>query len=153
MDILGFKAAWNDFDNYRDWIKTIKREEADKNSTYNKFNMGKNYFHNIYVILTLPPENKDLPDEILQMRVTESLIPVNRYLDETLKFAEYLTPEFSRVFNNDEPTLSYLAVYRFTFHKLSLSWALWRLSLIGGLTLAAFKIPWQTMGQWISSLI
>lgn len=153
MDFLGIKAAWNDFDNYRDWIRTIKREEADKKSLYNRFNMGKNYFHNIYVIVTLPGENQQLPEEIQRLRVTESIVPLNRYLDETLKFAEYLTPEFSRIAKDGELTLSYLIVYRFTFRKLSLSWVLWRLGLTAGLSVAAFKIPWETVTQWISNLI
>jgi len=153
MDFLGIKGVWNDLVNYREWVHTIKQEEKNKKSIYNKFNMGRNYFYNIYSIITLPPENENLPDEIQQLRVIESLVPVNKYLDETLRFAEYLVPEFSRVYDGDEPTLNFLIVYRFAFQKLSLSWFLWRLGIIGGLLWSAFIIPWNKILEWISPLI
>ena len=153
FDILGFKKAWNDIANYRDWIRTIKREETNPDSIYRRFDMGKNIFYNIYVVVTLPDSDENLPENILRMRVLESLAPINRYLDENLRFGEYLTPEFNRVYDGGAPTLSYVIMYRFTFHKFSVKWLLTRLGLIGCLIFAGFKIPWQNLFSWISNLI
>lgn len=152
-NMLGIKRVWSDIKNYREWIKTIKAEEANPDSLYSKYKMDKNIFYNIYVIVTLPDEDKILPEKIQRLRLIESLAPLNRYLDSQLKFAEYLTPEFSRVYDNDEPTLNYLVVYRFTFQKLSLKWILSRLIFAGIITWSAFNIPFEKIIQWISSLI
>ena len=153
MDFLGIKAAWNDFDNYRDWKRTIRAEEANSESTFNNFNMGRNYFFNVYVVVTLPGEDAVLPEEVQKMRVYETIRPINNYLDNQLKFAEYLTPEFSRVIQDGQPTLSFLVVYKFTFHKLSIKWILWRLGGLAALTTAGFQVPWTNLFTWISNLI
>jgi hypothetical protein len=153
LDFLGFRKVWNDIDNYIDWIKTVKREEKNPQSMYRKFNMDKNIFYNIYVIYTLGEEERSLPEAIQRLRVTESISPLNRYLDEKLRFAEYLTPEFSRVYDGGEPTMHFLIVYRFTFRKLSLKWFLWRVALIGGITWLGFKANWPDLIEWISNLI
>ena len=48
----GIVKIYRDFDNYRDWIRTIKREEKDPKSKYNQFKFSKNYFYNIYLTFT-----------------------------------------------------------------------------------------------------
>lgn len=153
MDILGLKSGWRDWDNYRDWQKTIRREEEDPNSLFNKYNMGRNVFYNVYTIVSLAPENSVLAQNIQRVKVIEALTPINRYLDENLKFAEYLSPEISQISQDGELTLNYLVVYRFMFQKLSLKWILWRAGLLGGLTFAGFKVPWESLVTWISNLI
>ncbi|NJO91723.1 MAG: hypothetical protein HC831_24215 [Chloroflexia bacterium] len=69
-----------------------KRRNPIKKSMYNSFNMGKNWFYNIYVIVTLNGEDANLPEAVQRLRLTETISPLNRYLDEKLRFAEFFDP-------------------------------------------------------------
>lgn len=140
-----------DIKNYIDWIKTINREKANKKSLWYKFNMRHNYFYTIYFPLTLPDEDKALPDNIKRLRVVESLAPVHRYIDEELQFAEYIVPEFNQFYDEDnQPTLVYGIVYRFAFKRLSIGWVIYRLLVIGGLIWAFTTYP---IIEWLKNLI
>jgi len=131
-----------DIVNYREWIKTINKEKANPNSLWHKFGMNHNFFYVIYLPITLPQEDKVLPDNIKRMRVIESLAPVHRYIDEDLQFAEYIVPEFNQFFDDEnQPTLAYGIVYRFAFKRLSIKWVLSRSIIIGGLLWAFIKWP------------
>ena len=88
--MLGFKGAWRDIENYREWIAVIKREHDNVDSLYNKYGFSHNYTYMIYLVLSLNQEEGQLPDNVKKARVIENLAPVNRYLDEELNFAEYL---------------------------------------------------------------
>lgn len=138
-------AIWmifKDIKNYREWIKTIKREKANPQSLWYRFKMNHNFFYTVYFHLTLPQEDSALPDNIKKLRVVESLAPVHRYFDEDLQFAEYIVPEFNQFYDDEKkPTLAYGIVYRFAFKRLSLRWLISRLVIIGGLTWAFIKYP------------
>jgi len=144
-----------DISNYRAWIKTIKAEKANPDSLWHRFNMDHNDFYVIYFPMSLPEEDKALPDNIKRMRVVESLAPVHRYIDEDLNFAEYIVPEFNQFYDEDEkPTLTYGIVYRFAFKRLSLKWAISRTLLIGAITFVFIKWPLITMAiELVKSLI
>ena len=90
-----------DITNYRAWIKTIKQEKENPNSLWHRFNMKHNDFYVIYFPMSLPEEDRALPDNIKRMRVVESLAPVHRYLDEDLEFAEYIVPEFNQFYDDN----------------------------------------------------
>ena len=45
-----------DIINYRDWIRTLKRERNDRNSKFNKWKLQYNSFYNIYFTHTVPDE-------------------------------------------------------------------------------------------------
>lgn len=155
--MFGLRAGYRDIQNYREWIKVIKREKSNLESAYNKFGFSHNYTYMIYLVLTLDHTEGQLPDNIQRARIIEKLGPVNRYLDDELTFAEYLVPEFSQIFEDDEATLSYVIAYRFAFQTIGLWWTLKRIVLFSGLTFIGFKIPWvslyETVSTWISTLI
>lgn len=153
FDPLGFREVWNDLVNYRDWIKTLDREKKNPKSLLNKYSLDYDFFRNLFVILTLPGEDLPLPDNIKRLRVTESLRPVNQYLDEDLNFSEFLIPEFNQVYQDDEPTLSYMIIYRFVFRKLTWWWLISRITLITTLGIGGYNIPWIDLTEWILSLI
>lgn len=138
-------ALWmviRDIRNYRDWIKTIKKEKENQNSLWHRFGMKHNAFYVIYFPMSLPDEDRHLPDNIKRMRVVESLAPVHRYFDEDLQFAEYIVPEFNQFYDDEnQPTLTYGIVYRFAFKRLSLGWVISRSILIGAITWALVKWP------------
>lgn len=116
-----------DIRNYINWIQVISKERDNKDSKFNKFNLDHNFFYILYLTITLPLEDKILPDPIKRLRVVETLKPIHQYLDEDLGFADYITPEFNQFFDEeDEPTLTYGIIYRFTFKYLSLKWVLTR---------------------------
>lgn len=119
----GLVKVYRDFDNYRDWIKTIKREEKDPNSKYNKFKFNRNYFYNVYLTVSLDEVDLQTTEIVQRLKIVEMLNPVHRYLDDELGFAECLTPEFNQfVDDKGNKTLTYLIMYRFAFNKFSLSW-------------------------------
>lgn len=131
-----------DISNYRAWIKTIRAEKKNPNSLWHKFDMDHNDFYVIYFPISLPEEDRALPDNIKRMRVVESLAPVHRYIDEDLNFAEYIVPEFNQFYDeNNQPTLTYGIVYRFAFKRLSLKWVFSRFTIIGLLTWIFIKWP------------
>jgi len=153
-DFLGLRAAWNDLVQYREWIKIIGKEEKNPKSIYNKYNMGRNSFYNIFVIITLPQEDSVLPFEIQKIRAIESSAPINRYLDETLQFGEYLVPEFNHVYTEEgEPTSSFLFMYSFQFTTISFIWILKRLLGLFIISYVVTKSPWDKIFTWISGLI
>jgi hypothetical protein len=128
----GVVKVFRDIENYADWIKTIKREQKNPKSKFNQFKLNRNYFYNVYTIVSLDDADADAPDAVKKVKVAEQLNGIHRYLDEELGFAECLVPEFNQ-FQDDRgnPTLSYLIMYRFAFNKLSLQWLLRWLFLIG----------------------
>jgi hypothetical protein len=152
--MFGLNAAWRDIDNYVEWIRTIKLEKQNLNSDFNKYGLSHNYTYMLYMIITLTNEERQLPDEARKMKVYERSAPVNRYLDETLNFAEYIVPEFNQVFDEaNEPTFDYVIAYRFAFKTLGMWWLLKRLGALGGLIYAGNKIDWPIVISWISDLM
>ena len=129
----GIFQIWNDIENYRDFIRVIKKEKADPNSKFNKWELKKNYFSTIYFTMDIKEEEEQLPENIKRLRLIESLAGLHRYLDEELGFAECLTPEFNQFYDDEgKPTLTYLIAYRFSFNKLSLNWLIkWCIILVG----------------------
>lgn len=165
----GLFKIWRDLDNYRDFIRTIKKEKKDKNSKFNKWFLKHNAFYTIYFTMDIKEEESQLPEEIKRMRLIESLGNLHRYLDEELGFAECLAPEFNQFYDDEgKPTLTYLIAYRFTFNKLSLKWFIKSLMIIGITTWLVFlgldwfnffasdNTPIQTLlnsfGIWLQNL-
>lgn len=126
--------AFKDIRMYIEWIKTIKEEEKNPESLYNKFDFSRNLFYVIYTIINLNKLDEDLPEQYRRFRVFDELKPINRYLDEELGFADYLVPEIDQFYDeNGNQTLQYGIIYRFAFKRLSLKWIIYRIILISGL--------------------
>jgi hypothetical protein len=144
----GITKVYRDIENYRDWIRIIKREEADYQSKYSKWKLKHNFFYTIYFTMDIEENEAQLPEQIKRLRLIESLAPLHRYLDDDLGFAGCLTPEFNQFFDNDgKPTLTYLIAYRFSFNKLSLNWVIrWlfiSIALLIGLMNLAPLLAWM----------
>jgi len=121
----GIYKAILDIKNYADFIKSIKKEKNQKDSKFNKWNLKTSYFYSIYFTYDLDESEANLPENVKRLRLIESLAPLHIYLDEELGFAECLVPEINQFFNDkNEPTLTYLIMYRFSFNKISLKWLL-----------------------------
>jgi len=136
----GIVKVYRDIDNYRDWIRTIKKEKKDPNSKFNTWKLDKNYFYNVYTTVSLEDEDLQTPETVQRLKVIEMLAPLHRYLDEELGFAECLTPEFNQfVDDKGNKTLTYLVMYRFSFNKLSVNWILRWLVIIGAIWIAIAK--------------
>ncbi len=147
----GLTRALRDIENYRDFIRIIKREKADPNSKYTKRNLSHNYFYMIYFTMDVDETETQLPQQVMRLRLVESLAPLHRYLDEELGFAECLTPEFNQYYDDaGNPTLTYLISYRFSFNKISLWWGIKWSVLITALTILLIKLP---IVEWIQNLI
>jgi hypothetical protein len=131
-NLLPILGVIQDFKNYREWSNVIHREKSNSESTFNKFGLDHNFFYILYMVITLPEEDRVLPDNIKRLRVVELLKPIHQYLDEDLGFANYIIPEFNQFVDNDgNPTLAYGIVYRFAFKTFSFKWLITRLLLIG----------------------
>ena len=121
----GLVKVFRDFENYRDWIKTIKLEQANPKSKFNEWKLQRNVFYNVYLQISLEDADANLPDDLKRLRLVEMLGPLHRYLDEELGFAECLVPEFNQFVDaQGNPSLTYLVMYRFSFNKFSWRWLL-----------------------------
>lgn len=158
----GLIKVWRDIENYRDFIRVIKKEKSESESKFSKWGLNHNAFYTIYFTMDIKEEESNLPEEIKRMRLIESLGNLHRYLDEELGFAECLTPEFNQFFDEKgNPTLTYLIAYRFSFNKLSLSWLLkWGIISSASIIVVKFlyKIPLvvetlSNIGCWLTNLI
>lgn len=151
----GIIKVYRDFENFNDWKKTIKREEFNPNSKFNKWKLKRTKLYDIYVIITLDESDIPLPEDVKRIKVIESLNPLNRYLDEDLGFAECLNCEFNQ-FEDDKkiPTLSYLIVYRFIFNKFSIIWLVKFIIKLGILTFFLIRFDLIiSLFTWLFSLI
>jgi len=151
----GWMKVYRDFENYADWIRTIRREESDPKSNYNKWKLERTKLYDIFVTVNLEESDSPLPEVVKRTKVLETLNPLNRYLDENLGFAECLNCEFNQ-FEDDKgnPTLSYLIVYRFNFNKFSIIWLLKFIITTTLLVIVIIKlniIP--TLIKWLLTLI
>lgn len=132
----GLVKVYRDFDNYRDWIRTIKREEKEPKSKYHQFGFKRNYFYNIYLTVSLDEVDLQTTEIVQRLKIVELLNPVHRYLDDELGFAECITPEFNQFMDDKgNKTLTYLIMYRFSFNKFSLNWVIRWIVILG---IAAF---------------
>jgi len=121
----GIVKVYRDFENFADWKRTIRREQSNPNSKFNKWKLSRTKLYDVYLIISLDESDVPLPEELKRVKVIESLNPLNRYLDEELGFAECLSCEFNQFEDKEgNATLSYLIVYRFIFNKFSLKWLL-----------------------------
>lgn len=119
----GLVKVYRDFENFADWKKTIRREEANPSSKFSKWKMQRTGLYDVFLIINLEEQDYALPEIVKRTKILESLSPVNKYLDEDLGFAECLNVEFNQFEDdNGKLTLSYLIVYRFAFKKFSLKW-------------------------------
>lgn len=151
----GLVRVYRDFENFKDWRKTISEEERNPDSKFNKWKLKRTKLYDIYLITSLDDADDPLPDVVKRTKVIESLNPIHRYLDEELGFAGSLSYEFNQ-FEDDEGnlTITYLIVYRFIFEKFSIKWLLKFLIVNGGLLFVILKfnlIP--LLITWVSSLI
>ena len=147
----GISRVYQDLKNYQDFIRTIKRERDDPNSKYSNWKLNHNSFYTIFFTMDIDETEAQLPQKIMRLRMIESLAPLHRYLDEELGFAECLTPEFNQFYNEDnEPTLTYLITYRFSFNKLSFWWVVRWALIIPTIIILFTKL---NIIQWIMHLI
>jgi len=151
----GIVKVYRDFENFADWKRIIKREEADPRSKYNQWKLERTRLFDVYTIVSLEDADAQLPEAVQRTKVVESLNPLHRYLDEELGFAECLNCEFNQ-FEDDQkkPTLSYLMVYRFNFNKFSIKWLIKSLVIIGVLLFVIIRFDLiHLLITWVSGLI
>jgi len=121
----GIIKVYRDFQNFSDWKKTVRKEENNPNSKFNKWKLKRTKLYDVYITVSLDESDDSLPENVKRVKVLESLNPLNRYLDEELGFAECLSCEFNQFEDSEgKLTLTYLIVYRFIFNKFSLKWLL-----------------------------
>jgi hypothetical protein len=150
----GLVIAIQDIISYRKFISSIKIEARDPKSKYNLYKMKHNMFYTLYLTVSLEDSDDGLDFKMKRFRVFEILRPIHEYLDTDLGFAGKLAPEFSQFFDDKgRETLSYAAIYRFVFDKLSLFWVLkWGILILG--TTLFFKYDLHKyIYEWIISYL
>lgn len=151
----GIVKVYRDFENYADWVATIKREESKTDSLYNKWKLQHTKLYDIYLIYSLEEVDLQLPETVQRTKVIEHLNPINRYLDDTLGFAECLNIDFNQ-FEDDsgKKTNTFLIVYTFNWNKFSLKWII-KMTIILSILLYViihFNV-FSHINTWISNLI
>ncbi len=154
LSLWGIRDVITDIQNYRDWIKTVKKEKNNPKSNFVKWKIENNLFYTIYFTHNIDESEEQLPENIMRMRMIESMAPLHRYLDEELGFAECLTPEFNRFYDAEgNPTLTFLIAYRFSFNTLSLWWLsklLLKISILGA---GVYSFIHYNIWEWLQHLI
>jgi len=121
----GLVLVIKDILEYRRFITVIKNESRNKKSNFNKYNLKYNAFYVIYTMVSLDQSDAVLDERMKRVRVLDILKPIHTYLDDQLGFAGFLSPEFSQFYDDKgTPTLTYAAMYRYVFEKLSLRWVI-----------------------------
>ena len=151
----GIVRAYRDIENFNDWKRTIKGEEENPNSNFNRWKLKRSKLFDVYTIVSLEEADAQLHEAIKRTKVMEMLNPVHRYLDESLGFAGSLSAEFNQFVDDENtPTLSYLIVYRFIFEKFSLLWLVKNIVIIAGLLFVILHFDLiQLLIVWVSNLI
>lgn len=147
--------VYRDFENFFDWKRTIKKELANKKSLLNNWRISHTKLYDLYVTVSLDETDALLPEVIKRTKILEILNPLNKYLDEDLGFAGCLTCEFNQfVDDQNNPTLTYLIVYRFNFEKFSLLWLLKFVAIITALVGVVVYFDLITIAiAWISGIV
>jgi hypothetical protein len=102
-------------------------------------------------MISLDDVDKALDARMKRFRVFEILKPVHDYIDSDLGFAGQITPEFSQFFDDKgAETLSYAAMYRYTFDKFSFAWLLKWIFILGVIALILIYSP---IISWILNLM
>lgn len=151
----GIVKVYRDFENFHDWVKTIKREKANLNSPFNRWKLQHTKLYDVYVVVSLEDVDAQLPEAVQRTKVIEMLNPLHRYLDDDLKFAECLDCEFNQYEDSaGKLTLSFLIVYKFHWIKFSIKWLLKFLIINGILLFIILKFDLiNKLILWINSLI
>jgi len=151
----GIIKVYRDFENYLDWIRTIKKEEANPLSNFNKWKLERTKLYDVFTIVSLEEVDALLPEAVQRTKVVESLNPLHRYLDDELGFAECLNCEFNQFEDdNGKLTLSYLIVYRFNFNKFSIKWLVKFIIVTSILVILLVKFNViSTLFSWVSSMM
>ena len=141
----GIVKVYRDFENYMDWRRVIRKEEANPKSKYRKWKLQRTKLFDVYVITSLDETDAGLPETVQRVKLMEILNPLHKYFDEELGFAECLNCEFNQFEDDDHNlTLSFLNVYRFRFNKFSLKWLVktifWTAVLV--FLFFRFALPW-----------
>jgi hypothetical protein len=147
----GIVKVYRDFENFVDWKKTVRREQANPNSFFNKWKLSRTKLYDVYTTVSLENTDALLPENIQRVKLMEILNPLHKYLDEDLSFAECLDCEFNQ-FEDDKgsPTLTYLIVYRFRWNKFSIGWMLKSLII---LSILIYLIIHFNILSWIISFL
>lgn len=96
--------------------KEIGEEMTNKDSTFNKLNLQRNSIGNvIYVQLNYDDEKFMSAGYNVQEMVGKDLDKINAYLDNEIRWGEYLDMRIAQFYNEDgTPTYSYAVEYKFT---------------------------------------
>lgn len=146
----GIVKVYRDFENFADWKRTIRREKENPRSKFNLWKLNSTKLYDLYLTISLEDGDEVLTEDIKRVKIMESLNPLHKYLDEELGFAECLNCEFNQfVDDKNQPTLSYLIVYRFNFNKFSIKWLVKTIITLGILVFLTLKF----VLPWLSTLI
>lgn len=104
---------------YKEWKETVIEEENNYYSKYNNLNLHSNDTKSvIWQNIELSPEEEQYFDWFAKNnRITELVQPVVKYLQEDLKWGEYLTYDIAHLENEDDPNeliRLYTAIFKFT---------------------------------------
>ena len=114
-----FKQIKRDKENRKLWIKEMNLEIADPKSKFNEFHMSMSEDYNtLSCIFNLPDDYQLVASDIEKYRkLNEYANIINRYINNTLNWGEYLTaPNFFHIEDaddNETQSCSYLAVWEY----------------------------------------
>lgn len=143
--------AYKDIKNYLIYKKLIQRDEKDPNSTYNKLKLNHNKFYTLNYIISLPDGAEQLNDEQRLAYVTEAMRPSVEYINNELRFGEYLVADIQQFYDeNNEPTLSYGIIFSFEFITLTFKQIIEWLFDLG--VIFALIYFWHDIIQFVKSI-
>lgn len=123
-----FKIVIRELQNWLYILRTIKKEESNKDSFWHKLNLRRNWYGRIYTVINLREEDLGDQEMIRNWKAMEKMRPINQYL-QSLDFQEIIFPSIEKI----PGTPSYLVVYSPVLDNFTVKWVmgtLIKLSLI-----------------------
>lgn len=129
------KMIFRELKNYFFLRSVLRKESANINSLWNKYNLRKNWYGRIYTVISLREEEMGEEELVRNWLAMEKMKPVNQYLTD-LGLQEIIFPSIEKI----PESRSYLVVYSPLFENLSISWVVSRLIIILLVTVASLFI-------------
>lgn len=138
----GIVLAFRDIINFFKFKKEIREEIKNPHSKFNAFGLNRNKLGNVlYIQCDFVDSDFMGADYNNERMVMNYLKPIIMYLNDDIRWGEYLDIQISQFYDEDElPTYSYAVEFLYIFQKFSFKWLFKWISIILGVGVSFFVL-------------